>query len=373
MRIKTNIDLATGIISRWASAVQMLLRLAVLLLLCGACFSLAQQSAVQPADRSQQPIRVEISQPVGTHASWEKWISLVEKIAWPVVVVLGVFVFRKPLSNFLDVIGKRATEISIGSLGIKLPTMNEAQLGDDVLTFRAADTFMMISSSAKSSLFNMFEQPGKYEFVAINLGRGDKWLSSRLYIFATMLQRMKALRCIVILGAGADTESQFIGATTPDKIRWGLATIQPWLEVAYAQAYGQVCAQFPPGVAVIMNENGAMDANTAEVLVKSFVTNLTVLPPVPLTPEWVTFAPNQPPEHAVWLSPEYLEPGLGYSWWKDVIVASETKKEAKSLMRCSAPYVAKVKKNGEFLSLIDRVAFLDEVMGKIGDKLEAKE
>jgi len=34
--------------------------------------------------------------------------------------------------------------------------------------------------------------------------------------------------------------------------------------------------------------------------------------------------------------------------------------------------VAKVKKNGEFLSLIDRVAFLDEVMGKISDKLETK-
>jgi hypothetical protein len=289
-------------------------------------------------------------------------------------VVLGVFVFRKPLSNFLDVIGKRATEISIGSLGIKLPTMSEAQLGEDVLTFRAADTFMVISSSAKSSLFRMFEEPGKYEFVAINLGRGEKWLSSRLYIFATMLQRMKSLRCVVILGAGADTESQFIGATTPDKIRWGLAMIQPWLDVAYAQAYAQVSQQLAAsGLPPVTNENGGMVADTAEQLVKGFITNLTINPPVPLTFDWVTFAPNQPSEHATWLSREYLEPSLGYTLWRETIVASETKKEAKSLLRCSAPYVAKVKKNGEFLSLIDRVAFLDEVMGKIGDKLETKD
>jgi hypothetical protein len=50
------------------------------------------------------------------------------------------------------------------------------------------------------------------------------------------------------------------------------------------------------------------------------------------------------------------------SWgpWKDSIVASETNKEAKALVRCSAPYVARIKKDGEFIDLIDRVTFLDE-------------
>jgi hypothetical protein len=89
--------------------------------------------------------------------------------------------------------------------------------------------------------------------------------------------------------------------------------------------------------------------------------------------EWVTFAPNQPPEHATWLSREYFEQGLGYTLWRDAIVASETKKEAKALMKCSAPYVAKIKKNGEFVALIDRVTFLDDVVGKIGDKIEARD
>jgi hypothetical protein len=280
------------------------MRLALLFLIYGAAVTMAQQSAPPTTEVPRQPIRVELYQPAEPQPSWEKWISLVEKIVWPVVAILGLFLFRKPLSNFLDIVGKRATEISIGGLGIKLPTMNEAQVGEDVLTFRAADTFMLISSSAKSSLFNMFEQPGKYEFVAVNVGRGDRWLSSRLYIFATMLQRMKALRCIVFLGTGPETETQFLGATTPEKVRWGLAMLQPWLEVAYANAYMQSLMAGPP---TIRNENGAIDAALAEQLVRNFLTNLTVPPPSPVdVSEWVTFAPNQPPEHATWLSREYF-------------------------------------------------------------------
>jgi len=316
-----------------------------------------------------QPIRVEISQPSQPHTSLERWTALLQSVAWPFVAIAALSLFRKPLSNFLEMVGKRASEISIGGLGIKLPTMNEAQLGDDVLTFRAADAFMVLSSSAKSSLFSMFEQSSNFEFVAINLGRGEKWLSSRLYIFAKMLQRMKALRCVVFLAPGPETETQFVGAASPEKVCWGLAMQQPWLEVAYAQAYAALTEAGPIWV---QNENGAIEAAVGEQLVKNFIGKLTIPPTPPINDwEWVTFAPNQPPEHAVWLSRDYIEQALGYALWKDSIVASETKREAKSLMKCSAPYVARVKKNREFISLVDRTVFLDEVIAKISEKLGA--
>ena len=59
--------------------------------------------------------------------------------------------------------------------------------------------------------------------------------------------------------------------------------------------------------------------------------------------------------------------------WKDAIVASNNKDEARALLRCSAPLVARVKRNREFISLIDRVSLLDEAMNKISDKLEARD
>src|SRR3974377_44713 len=204
-----------------------------ILVLRPASLATGQQSAITAP---QEPIKIELSQKAEAPPSWEKWVTLAERIAWPAVAVLGLILLHKPISRFLDVVGQRVTKISIGSLGIELPTMRPAQLDDDVLTFRAEDVSMVVSRSAKRSLFNMFQQPGKFEFVAINLGMGQSWLSSRLFIFAMMLQKMKSLRCIVFLGAGPDTETQFLGATTPEKVRWGLARIQPWLENAYAQA-----------------------------------------------------------------------------------------------------------------------------------------
>lgn len=342
-------------------------RVMIILALCCSSFARAHQTTT-PA---QEPIRIEISQRLDAPPSWEKWVTLAAKIAWPVVAVLGLFLLRKPIARFLDMVGQRATKISIGSLGIELPTMNQAQLGDDVLTFRAEDPFMVVSSSAKRSLFSMFEQPGKFEFVAINLGRGQSWLSSRLYIFAIMLQRMKSLRCIVFLGAGPDTETQFLGATTPEKVRWGLARLQPWLETGYAQAYQQSVALSP---LAIQNESGAMDPNMAEQIVRAFL-NLLINPPVGTVTdnrEWVVFPSNQQPEHATWLSKEYLEDGLGHILWKDAIVASNNKDEARALLRCSAPLVARVKRNREFISLIDRVSFLDEAMNRVSEKLEGQ-
>jgi len=335
-------------------------------LLCSASVARAQQSATTAP---QVPIKIELSQKAENPPSWEKWVTLAEKIAWPAVAVLALFLLRKPIARFLDVVGQRATKISIGTLGIELPTMNQAQLGEDVLTFRTEDALMIVSSSAKRSLFNMFEQPGKFEFVAINLGRGQSWLSSRLFIFAMMLQRMKSLRCIVFLGPGPDTETQFLGATTPEKVRWGLARLQPWLETAYAQAYQQSAV----GMFAIQDENGALDPNNAEQIVRAFL-SLLINPPagtVMDNREWV-FSGNQP-EHATWLSREYLEDGLGHILWKDAIVASNNKEEARALLKCSAPLVARVKRNREFISLIDRVSFLDEAMNKISDKLEAKD
>ena len=132
-----------------------------------------------------------------------------------------------------------------------------------------------------------------------------------------------------------------------------------------AQAFG--------GQLLVSDQNGAMDATVAEQLVKNFISNLTIPPAgAPISDaEWVTFASNQPPEHATWLSRDYLQSIADYALWRDSIVASEAKKEAKSLVRCSAPYVARVKKNGEFIDLIDRVTFLDEMMAKVSDLLAA--
>jgi hypothetical protein len=53
-----------------------------------------------------------------------------------------------------------------------------------------------------------------------------------------------------------------------------------------------------------------------------------------------------------------------------IVAASDRKAEAKLLLQCKAQYVARVDVNGEFLSLVDRVAFADELASKLVARLE---
>jgi hypothetical protein len=62
---------------------------------------------------------------------------------------------------------------------------------------------------------------------------------------------------------------------------------------------------------------------------------------------------------------------LGEGLHKDAIVeSSDRRAEARALLQCSAPYVARVKSGGEFLSLVNRVAFMNDLSTKLVARLE---
>jgi hypothetical protein len=61
---------------------------------------------------------------------------------------------------------------------------------------------------------------------------------------------------------------------------------------------------------------------------------------------------------------------LGETLRKDMIVESgDRRSEAKALLQCNAPYVARVKNNGEFVSVISRVGFVNEMTTKLVARL----
>jgi hypothetical protein len=84
-----------------------------------------------------------------------------------------------------------------------------------------------------------FEQLGRAtgEYAVIDLGNGNQWISSRLFIFAVLLKRMTGLRQFVFIGTQNGVTGRFLGMASPDDVRWALARRYPWLECAYAYAY----------------------------------------------------------------------------------------------------------------------------------------
>jgi hypothetical protein len=160
-------------------------------------------------------------------------------------------------------------------------------------------------------------------------------------------------------------------------VRWSLAQDQPWLEQAYVNAHNSA-AYYQPGSSFVVSNYGALEPQVADNIVRNFVQNVRAYPTPPGPPfgavvpmetrTWAVLGNST--EYGTWLTGADLQKLLGNGFHKETIVASNDRKtEAKSLLQCSKPYVARVNSNGEFLSLVDRAAFVDELNSRLVSRL----
>src|SRR5215207_5599488 len=160
-------------------------------------------------------------------------IDFIGVVAWPVVVLVGLFLFRKPLSTFMTKLGDRVTRLSILQFAIELTPAKEG--------FAIPDKYGSLTSSHFTSdpeeLPKLLSGDGDYDYAVFDLGEGRSWLTSRLFIFATMLQRMSGLRCCVFVDSSGTVSKRFLGTAEPAAVRWALACRYPWLEPAFADVY----------------------------------------------------------------------------------------------------------------------------------------
>jgi hypothetical protein len=309
------------------------------------------------------PMKIELSQAKEPASV----LGSLASFAWPLITLLILYLYRDPLSTFLIKIGERATEIGIGSwASIKLPEVKEAP-PNPISVLRELTTDRWEESSGQ--WFHEFaSSTATSEYALLDLGDGQQWISSRLFIFAVMLQRMKALKCIVFVVSQPDGTRRFIGCATPDNVRWALATNQPWLEVAYAQSYSQVMTNqsmpgsgLPPPTRI----DGSIVPFVAEDIVRTFIRSLKIAPAILPDPQnWVNL-PNGS-EHATWLEPLELQRLFGAYLWKDSVegrtddTPEEKRLEMKHVISKSVPYVA-ILKDGAYKSLCNRLALLAEI------------
>lgn len=322
-------------------------------------------TAVESKRETSSPIKVEVSQ----SSNPATFVDLAGNLAWPVFALVGLLLLHRPLGKFLTDIGKRASEISVGVLSLKLPMVSEVPIGNDVAAFKTMEGAQLANDSAKTTLFKEFRTAGYRQFLVIRLGGGQEWLTSRLFVFALMLQRMNGIRAIVFVDSMGGSELHYVGVSTPENVRWGLARRQPWLEAAFAAAYSSFTFLFNPGAPgqiLITDFSGALSPDLAEDVVRAFVRNLLwTAAGTPNGPEWSQLGNSY--EHATWVDTSTLRGILGEHLWSESIpVEHDDADKAKVLLRKRNPYVAVVDSRGVFQSLVDRVRLLQDMSERIG-------
>jgi hypothetical protein len=92
-------------------------------------------------------------------------------------------------------------------------------------------------SDSGQQLFMLIRAGERADSAIIDLGTGDRWLTSRLYIFSAILSALLGVGCLVFLETRDGVPRRFVGVADPDAVRSALIRREPWLAHAFVAAH----------------------------------------------------------------------------------------------------------------------------------------
>ena len=320
-------------------------------------------------------------------------VELVKALAWPVIALLIAAAFRRPIALFVSALGSRITKLSIFKVELELVPATAATstpLLDDI---RTATSSAAISDSTRTML-EQVQSGTPADFAIIALGDGKEWLTSRLYIAAVMMERMRGVQVFVFVKHTPSTERRLVAVASVRQVRWALARRYPWLEAAWARAYLGVFPQASPPAAqalplgaqwlldprtlavpqpVITSDTGGLEPWPARQLVSGFIDSLQQkAPPAPPqnVAEWVLLG-GSTHERGTWVTRELLAsllPQDAFDAWTNALRDSSRAQRTRAVLRRAAPFVALVEGDREFTRLANRRALLEYIAASLGEE-----
>ena len=166
-------------------------------------------------------------------------LRALEIAVWPVVTVVALVTFRQPLGRAFEALAGRATKLNLSVIAFEFaPTMSPDWVVDvatDAVDVRTL-TSDQIFDSYSHSLFTQLAVGEDVDVAVVDLEAGTAWLTTRLYLFASVLESERGVRCIVFQRTLEGRSRQVLGLATPSSLRQGLASAEPWLEATYLSA-----------------------------------------------------------------------------------------------------------------------------------------
>jgi hypothetical protein len=208
-----------------------------------------------------------------------------------------------------------------------------------------------IFDSASQTLFQELWKPHRADYAIVDLGSGQAWLTSRLFIFSLILGEVSGLRAFVF--------------------RRALGRRYPWLEEAFAGALSAEYPVQPPesqGVSTFSNARSPFASEQWRVsnFVRQFVEKVQRKTDPPLDERSSYLDLGTTPgtwERAYWIDGERLERDLvgvlEYAW-VDEAPDSPRRLVSEAVLRREASFVALVDSDRRFVGLVERCALLSQ-------------
>jgi len=327
--------------------------------------------------------------------------NLIQIISWPIVVAIALLLLYKPISRFLESLGQNFQTVKLSILQVTLevskasaseftPTWVDAT-GSDLRRSPGDE----ITTSGKPSLFEQFKGSVPLDYALIDIGDGKQWLTSRLFIFAIMLERMRGLQHLVFVETTSDVQKRFLGIASPREVRWKIAMLNPWLEPAFAKAlfsmqylgYVPNPAQqlkvpdSPPHLYNILSVKGALETSAAESLVIAFLKDPNIqrnVAPGGTEVDWEEITRRNKTsfwEHAHWIDRNWIlkrDDIINRNAFCKSSPDDSPKEQTQAILRRKGAFIALVDEEKQFEKLLDRHDLLEKVVANLRKQLDEK-
>lgn len=324
------------------------------------------------------------------------WAAIFNALAWPITIIFLALILREKLPALGRTLLGRITEVGFAGFSLKLAEAKKFDLkwstSSGALDLRSKATATEISDKTEQNFIRQLKEFDRADYAIINLGDGKEWLTSRLYIMAIVLGRMKSLEALVFLGF----KQRFIGWAEPEKVRWALAKNYPYLESAYAKAYADITRSssdiippgFPnpiiPGDAIIVDTSGRLgyksdhsNPESSTNLIQAYLERIQSTSPPLALPEhseelntyWTSIDKSNTYEHAIWLTTNKLEALLDEelrvtSFDKEAFEAKTPEEQTRLVLSTSYRWLA-LTTDKKFDSLSDRNLLLKQICKQV--------
>ena len=293
------------------------------------------------------------------------YIRLIEILIWPVITLIILWVYRKPIKEFIKNIAPKISKISLFGITLELSKTKELKPSwtpEDNIDFRKLTAAINFNDSYTHTLMDTITSNIDADFAIVDLNIGKSWLTSRLYIFAIVFEMVTLMKCLVFVGS----DNQFIGYANLKEIRRSLADKYPWLEDAFARAYSTHFGLHTNILLDIKNPNHISD------LVQTYLSTIQDYSPGTELQNWLsrTTETGIVYEKTQWINKQRLQFDLGGviqdSYIQDSSYIQEEEK-LREILRQDGEFVALVEESGRFKTLIDRKLLVERSIKKIVD------
>jgi hypothetical protein len=170
--------------------------------------------------------------------TFDEVVRLVQALVWPFAALLILLALRPYLPEIVKGLARRVTRVSWASVSMEFAVASEVrpEIWGALQSLRDPASQGLVAADSGGALFMLIREGERSDSATFDLGTGDRWLTSRLFIFAVILSELLGVRCMVFIETRDGVPRRFVGLAAPRDVRAALQRRWDWHERALMSA-----------------------------------------------------------------------------------------------------------------------------------------